>query len=375
MKKLKILQFPIANSNGGITHYALNNWKYMDTDKFQCDFATMSKKLDFEDDILKTGSKVYYISCYAEQNETQFRKEINEILEEGYDIVHLHTKQWKSYIVEEICRENHVPKVIVHSHSTRCDNNDDEIRKKETEQHYRVRESLTEDIATDFWACSTEASDWLYGDKIPKERIVIMPNAIETERFAYREEWRKCIRDELQISEDRIVIGNVGRMVYQKNQDFLLDAFASAIKVNDKLVLVIVGDGLNFGKLQNQARELGIYDRVYFLGYRADTNKIYSAMDAFALPSRFEGLPISAVEAQTAGLPVFCTDNISREVNISGCVEFISLNIEKWSEKFSNLKIIDENQLDRMNKKYDVQKAGFDLKNQVKVIEKAYLDL
>ena len=62
---MKILQFPIADSFGGITHYVLDNWKWIDREKFQFDFATMSKKLDFADQILTSGSKIHYISCYA----------------------------------------------------------------------------------------------------------------------------------------------------------------------------------------------------------------------------------------------------------------------------------------------------------------------
>ncbi len=87
MDKIKILQFPIANSNGGITHYALGNWQWMDKSRFQCDFATMSKSLDFADDILATGSKIHYISCYAEENPEKFEEEFCRILEEGYDVV------------------------------------------------------------------------------------------------------------------------------------------------------------------------------------------------------------------------------------------------------------------------------------------------
>lgn len=66
--KTKILQFPIADSFGGITHYALNNWKWMNKELFDCDFATMSKSLFFAPELEKTDSRIHYISCYAEQN-------------------------------------------------------------------------------------------------------------------------------------------------------------------------------------------------------------------------------------------------------------------------------------------------------------------
>lgn len=168
-KKIKILQFPVANSQGGITQYILQNWKYIDKKRFQFDFATMSKHLSFADALLKQGCKMHYISCYAEENEQQFNEEFEAILRnENYDIVHLHTKQWKSYNIEKIAKKVGVPKIIVHSHNTGIDTLDDERRGEEIETHYRVRKALREDIATDFWACSNLAADFLYGDYIPK---------------------------------------------------------------------------------------------------------------------------------------------------------------------------------------------------------------
>lgn len=113
MRKIKILQFPIANSKGGITQYILQNWKFIDKAKFEFDFATMSKSLDFENELKKTGSKIYYISCYAEDNKEKFVREFTEILSNGnYDIVHLHTKQWKSFLVERIAKEAGIKKLL-----------------------------------------------------------------------------------------------------------------------------------------------------------------------------------------------------------------------------------------------------------------------
>ena len=120
MKKIKILQFPIRNTRGGITNYALNNWKWLDKNKFKCDFGTCSKNLSFENEINNLGAKVKYISCYAEQNREQFIKEVKQLfLTEKYDIVHLHTSFWKSFLVEQIAIECKIPKIIVHSHNTK----------------------------------------------------------------------------------------------------------------------------------------------------------------------------------------------------------------------------------------------------------------
>lgn len=368
MKKVKVLQFPIANSFGGITHYALENWKWIDKDRFQMDFATMSKSLDFADEITATGSKIHYISCYAEADKEQFIKEVNQILDEGYDVVHLHTKQWKSFLMEQICLERGVPKIIVHSHSTRCDANDEDKRKREIEEHYRVRNEFNEHYATDFWACSKEAADWLFGDQVPKDKIKIMNNAIETEKFLYDEKKREKLRKKFGL-EDKFVIGTVGRMVYQKNHEFLIDVFAQVCEENPNVVLVLAGDGELRGEIEDQIQRLGIEDKVFMLGKRTDTNELYQMMDLFVLPSRFEGLGIVLIEAQAAGLKCICSDRVPKDVDITGKIRFCALDKKMWTkEVLENM-----HKYNRENMASVIRNSGYDIQTQIKIIEKAYL--
>ena len=241
-KKIKVLQFPIAASKGGITRYVLKNWKYIDKARFQFDFATMSKELDFADELEKEGCKVYYISCYAEENEQRFINEFREILRKGeYDIVHLHTKQWKSFHVEKLAKEAGVKKVIVHSHSSGIDTIDEHKRQTEILLHNRMKNELTEDMATDFWACSQKAAEFLFGEKIPQKRIKIMHNAIELERFRYNKTVREAVRKEFGI-EDKFVVGHIGRFAYQKNHEFLIEMFAQLCEKEENAVLFLVGN-------------------------------------------------------------------------------------------------------------------------------------
>lgn len=368
-RKIKILQFPIANSYGGITHYALNNWKYLDKNKFQCDFATMSAKLDFAEELEATGSKIHYISCYAEDNEKRFIKEINEILDKGYDIVHLHTKQWKSFLFEQICMERKVPRVIVHAHSTKCDAKEPEIRELETRNHFCVRKRLSENIATDFWACSDEAADWLYGDRIPREKICVMKNAIEVEKFAFHQQTRDKLRREYGL-ENKFVMGNVGRLVYQKNQSFLIEAFARAYEKRQDLELILLGDGELRQNLEKQAAESGIAQAVHFLGKRENVNAFYQMMDLFVLPSNFEGLPIALIEAQTAGLKCICSDYVSKDADLTGNTDFLPLDVNRWANE-----ILEKcKSYERKNMAETVIHAGYDIKAQIKEIERMYIE-
>lgn len=367
MTKIKILQFPIANSKGGITHYALDNWKWMDKRKFRCDFVTMSKKLDFADEILATGSKIFYISCYAEQNKEQFVKEFDKILSEGYDVVHLHTKQWKSFLVEELCKKHGIPKIIVHSHSTGIDTLDPIKREWEVQQHERVKKKFSVDMATDFWACSKAAADFLFGEQIPGDMIRIMPNAIDLSKFAYNQEIRSRYRREYGL-ENCFVIGHVGRFVYQKNHEFLIKVFYEVSKEICNARLVLLGEGELITKIQRQVEEYNLNNKVLFLGKRDDVNNWYQAMDVFCLPSRFEGLGIVLVEAQAAGLPCNVSLKVPNEADLSDNIVKLPLSVADWVRQILFKKDI----LERKDNTVYLMKAGYDIRDQVKIIQNFY---
>ena len=367
-KKIKVLQFPIAASKGGITQYVLKNWKYIDKSRFQFDFATMSKELDFAAELEKEGCRVYYISCYAEENERRFIDEFREILRKGeYDIVHLHTKQWKSFNVEKLAREAGIKKIIVHSHSTGIDTIDEDKRKAEILLHDKMKNELTEDIATDFWACSQKAAEFLFGNKIPKERIKIMNNAIELEQFRYNKMVREKTRKEFGI-EDKFVVGHIGRFAYQKNHEFLIEMFAELCRKEKNAVLLLAGDGELRDAMQKKVADLGIKDRVIFAGYRSDVNKLLQAMDIFCFPSYFEGLGISLIEAQAADLPCLCSEAIPKETKI--LKRFWRLRLDKgiWVEKI--ITSCGENA--REGREKDMKECGYDIRVQIRNIEKEY---
>lgn len=370
-KKIKILQFPVANSKGGITQYVLRNWEFIDKTKFHFDFATMSKSLDFEEQLTKDGSKVFYISCYAEENKEQFVSEFKKILELGqYDIVHLHTKQWKSTLVEQLAKEAGVKRVIVHAHSSGIDTLDEQKRLEEIELHNRVLRTITEGIATDFWACSELAGKFLYGDRIPTSRIEVMNNAIKLSRFAYREDTRKEYRKQLGIRDDEIIIGSVGRFVYPKNQEFLLEVFKEISELRNDFRLVIVGEGELEERFKKFVSLNRLEEKVRFLGYRNDVDSLLQAFDIFCLPSRFEGYPISLIEAHASGVKCIVSDCITSEVQISALISRLPLDKETWVNN-----ILKYEKYDRSIYAEITRSAGFDLKDQILKIEERYADV
>lgn len=369
MEKIKLLQFPIANSMGGITHYALENWKWMDKNLFSCDFATMSKHLDFEEEILASGSKIFYISCYAEDDKEQFIKEFDEILNNGYDIVHLHTKQWKSFLVEELCKKHQVKKVIVHSHSAGIDIDDPYRRNKEERLHEQVKQKFNSSMATDFWACSRLAAEFLFGGQIPIEKIKIMPNAINLEQFEFCQETRDNYRERYGLTEE-FVIGHVGRFSYSKNHEFMINVFAEVLQKENKARLVLLGDGELVPRIQEQIKMQHITEKVLFMGKREDIRFWYQAIDTLCLPSRFEGFPLTLIEAQAAGLPCITSDAVTEEVAITEAVVRLPLSIDEWVEQ-----ILAQRNRGRIDGIKQLTEAGYSLRDQIRVVEREYAEM
>lgn len=370
MEKIKVLQFTVAATKGGRTFYVLNNWKYIDKTKFQFDFITFNPKLDFEQQLIDEGCNVYHMSCYPEENREQFIKEFDAILDRHYDVIHIHTSFWKDTIVEQRAMLKGVKKVIIHSHNMGCSSawlkeSDEETLKR----HYEVQAGLSEEIATDFWACSVGAAKWLYGDKINKNKIKIIKNAIDTRQFSYNPDLRAQVRKELNM-ESMFVIGHIGQLIYQKNPKFLIEVYNEVQKKYSNAVLLLKGDGDLRDAIEEQVRSLGLTDKVCFIDFQKDISKYYQAMDVFVFPSFFEGFPSALIEAQTAGLPCLCSDRISDEVLLTENIQQLSLdNIDVWVDKILDLR----QRYERKDCSKLISDAGYDLLNQVKELEKEYM--
>lgn len=362
----KIIHFSLANFKGGITQYILNNWKYIDRSKFQFDVVTFGEKLDFQEELEKDGCKVFYVKNRAEDNLEDFRKEISQIFLNNYDIVHLHTSYWKSFELEKIAKQAGIPKIIVHSHNTGVF--DDNGREEKEIQHYKLREKLTLNIATDYWACSKMAAEWLYADKIPKERIHILHNAIDVSIFAFDECRRRKMRQQLGW-EDDLVIGHVGRFSYQKNHKFLIEIFKEIVKKNKDVRLVLVGKGPLENDIKLQVEKYDLADRVYFAGVCDDVYSWLDVMDIFALPSRFEGLPIVAIEAQASGVKCLVSDTITRETSVTDNISFLPLEMSIWIEEILSVKSFEK---DRKRYAKQVSQAGYDINRYIKTLEVMY---
>lgn len=364
----KILHMTPPIINNGVYKYIFNHMAYIDREHFQFDFLTRNAKaLTATEEYQKYGFTIQTFCNTERNNEEEMRKEISDILNQGYDAIHLHTSFWRGFLIEQIAMEMRVPKVIVHSHSTWVDVKDNKKREEMIEIHNAYKERFDFRYATDVCACSRLAGDWLFGDRIPREKIQILPNAIDVEKCCFQPEIRENLRKKLGL-EDKIVIGSVGRYCYQKNQGFLIKVFEKARERNKKLFLLLIGGGELKDELKKQIADLGLRDAVCLLNWQNNVQDYFQVMDVFCLPSLFEGLAITSIEAQAVGLRCLLSDTISEEAAVTDLAMFLPLNEQIWVEEMARSRQSKE----RERKEKEIEAAGYDIRTAVKKLEKLY---
>lgn len=364
---MKVLHL-VPPSFGGIDAYIFSHYKYMDRSKFRFDFLTRNPALENAAQYREFPYRVRWFPSTAAEDRDGFAGRMLEILRSGYDVLHLHTSFWTGTLLEELAREAGIRKVIVHAHSSDIEECDAERRSFLLRQHEEIKRTVMEDWATDYWACSGKAADWLFGNRIPKEKVQVMKDAIEVERYRYDPEKRRALRHALGI-ESSIVFGTVGRISYQKNHAFLVEAFAEVYRRNPRVRLLLVGDGELRGELERQIEAYRLTDAVLLPGWRTDVEDYLQAMDCFLLPSRFEGLGIAVLEAAAAGLESVVSDRLPEEVDISESIRRVPLEVPRWAAAMEEAA---ERRSDREAGVEVVRAAGYDVRRQAKVLERMY---
>lgn len=349
---------------GGVEAVVINYYRHIDRDKVQFDFICDddSTRIPTEE-IEKLGGKVILIPPY--QKVFKYHKTLKKVLQEGqYKIVHSHINALSVFSLWA-AKSAGVPVRIAHSHST--------SNKKEWKKTLlkNILRPFSKVFATDYFCCSELAGRWLFGNKTYDQgKVYLLNNAIDVDKFRYDEKIRREKRKELNIKDNQLVIGHIGRFVQQKNHDFLIDIFNEIHKQNKNTILLLAGDGPLKENIQNKVKELELEKSVQFLGQRSDANELYQAMDAFVLPSLYEGLPVVGVEAQAAGLPCFFSTDMTKETKILDTTQFIKLtkNSKEWAVKIlKELKVFK-----RQDITVKITNNNFNMKNEAEKLEHKY---
>ncbi len=367
--KIYILQLGMTKNIGGMETYLMSQYRKLDKKYIQYDFVNLSKddKMAFSEEIKNNGSKIYSVP----------KRKYHPFLH-YYEMMKIlfHNRKKYKYIVLNTCHLYYIfplffakiiqiPNRIIHSH-----NSDDEIKISFFRKILiNINKILMHFSVTDYWACSEIAGKWMFKNR----NFRVIHNAINVSDFVYNESIRQKVRTKLGLLKNEFVIGHVGRFSYQKNHDFLIDVFNEVHRRLPEAVLILIGDAvedeLYLNKAKQKVKELNLVENVRFLGIRNDVPDLMQAMDCFILPSRFEGLPLVGIEAQTSGLWCYFSDVITNEIRITDLTNFISLNNspEIWAKK-----IIKNKNYKRRDASKEIIKAGYDINIEIKKMQKFY---
>lgn len=323
--------------SGGIESFLKNVLLNLKTDGLEIDIvAAELRKSVFTRELQDAGVRFVELSGSLHnllKNHRMFRRLLDE---RRYDVLHLNAYQGMTLCYARLAQRAGVPVRIAHSHNTALRGS--ALRPVKLALHDVYRRRYTR-CATELWACSKAAAEFLFpSGELDRRGWRFIPNGIDTERFRFQPEIREQVRRELGVGGN-FVVGNIGRLCYQKNQGFLLDVLAELLKSRPESILLLVGDGEDRASLEEKAKRLGIEAQVIFYGTSTQVERLLWAMDVFAFPSRFEGLGIAALEAQAAGLPVVCSEHVPEEARVTERVYSLPLDptAARWSRAIERI--------------------------------------
>lgn len=365
MSKLTRVLHVVVNMNrGGAETLIMNLYRNIDRSKVQFDFLTCKDGI-FDSEIKELGGTIHRIPYVSDVGHFGYIKSLNDFFfsHNDYTIVHSHLNRMSGFVLRA-AKKAGIRYCISHSHNTGGEGG-------LLTKGYKWYSGLFIPSNSDYsLACSQAAAKWLFGKKA--SYVTLLNNGIEPEMFRYSPDIRMMKRQELGIN-DQFVIGHVGRFTKQKNHKFLVEVFAEFVKRKPESILLLCGDGVLRKDIERRVNELNIQSKVRFLGVRSDINQLLQAFDLFLFPSLHEGLPVTLIEAQAAGIPCLISDEITKEVDIGlELMKFLELtSVDSW---VTELEIFSVGKRERNDSKLKMLRdKGYDIKNTARWLEDFYL--
>lgn len=364
---IRILQISYGMDRGGAETLIMNIYRYIDRTKVQFDFLLHNpERTAYEDEIESLGGRIYHIPRFLGYNKFSYDRELKVFFtaHPEYTIIHDHLMDSAEETFKVAKKLGRI--TVAHSHTVQNGHGiEDGIR-------FLFRRSLYK-YADVCLACSKKAGLWLYRNK---KDFIIINNGIDTEKYRFSEEARNRKRKELGVDDGTFLVGNVGRLVKDKNQERLIDIFAVFHESCGNSKLLIAGDGPLEESIRNKIRQHNLDKEVMLIGPRNDLGELYSALDLFLFPSLNEGLGIVLVEAQTSGLSCVFSSNIPEEVDlIPELLSRVPLEASdaEWAERMKKCR---KKKAESRSERYlSVEAAGYNIKESAEKMERLYLSL
>lgn len=367
----RILIFGMTENPGGVESFLLNYYRHIQKENIQFDFlCNTAQPVAYEDELLTMGARSFHISP-RNRHPLRFRRELNRLFRE-------HGQEWAGIWVN-VCslanidylkeaRKAGIGRRIIHSHSSA--NMDGFLRGI----LHKVNRRRIGYYATDFWACSEEATCWFYPEKL-MNRVLIIHNAIDTVKMRFDAVERDCIRKQYGW-ENKQVIGHIGRLHYEKNQTFLIELFEQYHTDHPDSVLVLIGQGEDESELKRITESKGLSDSIRFMGARTDIDAWLSSFDLFVFPSLFEGLSVSLLEAQANGIPILASEGLlptELKVNSNFVTMKLDSGVDCWSCEADRL--IRRGRVSDADAGERLASAGYDINREAGKLEQSLLGM
>ena len=352
---MKRLLCVLSNMNtGGAETFLMKLYRRLDRTKYQMDFClNTSDECFYNKEIRELGGRIFCVPPKSE-NSKEFKKQLAELVKkENYKYVLRVTSNAAGFMDLKIAK-----KAGAEICSARSSNSSDGTSLV-TKVVHRIGRMLWEKYVDVKFAPSDLAAAYTFGKKAVKcGEVAPLHNAVDLNIYKYYPEERERLREAFGL-QDKLVVGHIGRFMEQKNHAFLLDVFYEIKKQKDNAMLLLVGGNGNLEQAVHQkVTDLGLEDSVVFAGIRSDIPQLLSAMDVFVMPSFFEGMPNTVIEAQATGLPCVIADTITHEANITGLVAYLPLE-EPQTWATHALEAVREQRPDPrqifLDKKYDIE--------------------
>lgn len=324
----------------------------------------------FVDDVHRQGGTVYSIEDAWGASGKRMPHKLFKLLytfkvmrRGGYAAVHLQTDTPSRAQMLMVAKAAGIKVRVAHSHSTSCAASETEL-----DRQLSYRRKMAK-YATHYLACSTDAGRWLFSDElVDSGQVKVLNNGIGVALYRFDEGRRRRMREDLRV-DGKLVLSCIGRLTALKNVPFAIDICAELAARGAEPVLLVVGDGEERNALEDYAALAAPEGAVHFLGVRDDIPDLLQAIDVVLMPSRFEGLPVTLVEAQAASVPCVVSDAVSREADLAGEMTFLPLGdgMSAWADA-----VLARAQEPRSDRSEAVVRSGFSIDEVARELARIY---
>ena len=312
MSHLRVVHIFGRMGRGGAETWMMNVLRHIDRQRYRCDFMVHRRAPgEFDEEIRALGSTIHVVDTV--RSPVRYGRDVIRLLGAGrYHIAHSHVSLFSGYVMT-LARAARVPGRIAHSH-TGGPNDDDSLARRAYRRAMRaaIRHNATIGVGCSALACANLfGTDW----QNHGERFARLPYGYDFDRFAIvGPDTRADARQELGLTAGQLVIGHVGRFSRPKNHNFMIELMRASRAAGRDDRFVFVGAGELQADFQAKVVAHGLAETCIQTGQRSDIPRLMSSFDVLILPSLWEGLPVTILEAQAAGVPCVMSDRVSTEV-------------------------------------------------------------